>query len=399
MTSDSGDYIGQGQNWSYTPANATISAGGSRQAVFFGIGGNDGSDWSAEFKAPSGDIIAPGTYDNATRAPFSGDGAGIEVTGNGRGCNTITGKFTITEATYDSGGRLHSLGVKFEQHCEGGTPALRGELDYRMGDRTPLAPWMTSGGQGPAAPGDGQPVGGQPPPAGPAAAVTLAQTRRVIVFGSSTRLRGGVKVGGAVAAGAPVQLQAAPFPYASYAPVAGAKADAKGLFSFRVRPDRNTRYRVVTANGASRQRTVFVNVRSRFTRRALGGGRYRETVHVRGPKDLPYAGRRIWFYKLSHHGRRARRAASARLRAGRPGRVHGSAVLRLRGPRAHTLACLPEQTPDAWGPAYPLDRACGSRVLVSRPARRSRTAVPAVAPPAGWVGLSSLGGLGIAGAR
>ena len=395
MTSDSGDYIGQGQTWSYSPANATLAASGSRQGVYFGISGNNGDWWTAEFTAPSGDIIAPGTYENASRASFSGGGAGMDVSGNGRGCNTISGRFTITEAGYDSGGHLRTLGVKFEQHCEGQAPAFRGELDYRMGDKTPPAPWMVAGGQGPAAPpGDGQQVGG-PQPGGPSGLVTLTPTRRSIVFGAATRVRGSVKVNGALAPRTPVEIQAAAFPYTSYAPLKTIATDSKGRFAFRVKPDRNTRYRAVAAGVMSKQRTVFVDVRTRFVRRALGGGRYRETVFVRGPRDLPYAGRRIWLYKLSHHGKRARRAASARLRAaGRAGRVRGSAVLRLRSRRAHTLACLPEPTPDAWGRAYPIDKACGARVLVSRPGKR---AARRVAPPAGWLtappGPAAAGGL------
>jgi hypothetical protein len=37
---------------------------------------------------------------------------------------------------------MESAAITFEQHCEGGTPALRGTLEYRVGDGTPLAPWL-----------------------------------------------------------------------------------------------------------------------------------------------------------------------------------------------------------------------------------------------------------------
>jgi heat shock protein HslJ len=144
-TSDSGDYIGQGQPWNYTPANATIAASGSRRYIGFGIDGDKGDWWSGEFAAGNGDILAPGTTYTATRYPFNGTGAGMDVSGDGRGCNTITGKFTVTEANFDQDGTLHSAGVTFEQHCEGGAPALRGTFEFRAGDNTPPAPWMVAG--------------------------------------------------------------------------------------------------------------------------------------------------------------------------------------------------------------------------------------------------------------
>ena len=145
MTSDSGDYIGGGRSYSYTPENAVIAAGGTRRGVGFGIDAANGEYWSGRFSPADGDIIAPGRYTGATRDAFRGSGPGIEVTGNGRGCNTIKGEFTVNEATFDPDGRLRTIALDFVQHCEGGTPALRGTWEYRAGDTTPPPPWMVSG--------------------------------------------------------------------------------------------------------------------------------------------------------------------------------------------------------------------------------------------------------------
>jgi hypothetical protein len=163
MTSDSGDYIGQGRPWSYTVANSLIAAGGIRQHVGFGIDGADGSWWYADFVPGRGDILAPGTYLNATRYPFNGDGPGLDVSGNGRGCNTLRGQFTVNSASWWPDGTLRGFSVTFEQHCEGATPALRGTFEYRAGDTTPLAPWMIGSGLGPPLPPPPPP----PPPAEP----------------------------------------------------------------------------------------------------------------------------------------------------------------------------------------------------------------------------------------
>lgn len=100
MTSDAGDYIGQGQTWSYSIANGDqIGMGGGRSYAGFGVNGANGDWWSADFVPAAGDILVAGnTYPNATRYPFNGSGPGLDVSGMGRGCNTLTGSFTVDSA-------------------------------------------------------------------------------------------------------------------------------------------------------------------------------------------------------------------------------------------------------------------------------------------------------------
>jgi hypothetical protein len=160
MTSDSGDYIGGGGSYSYAPENAVMAAGGTRRGVGFGINAASGEDWSGSFSPADGDIIAPGRYTGATRDAFRGSGPGIEVTGNGRGCNTIKGEFTVHEATFDADGRLRTIALDFVQHCEGGTPALRGTWEHRAGDTTQPPPWMVGGPGSKAPPTNIGPGGG-----------------------------------------------------------------------------------------------------------------------------------------------------------------------------------------------------------------------------------------------
>ena len=51
------------------------------------------------------------------------------MSGNGRGCNTLTGSFEVFEAQYSADGTPTRLRASFVQHCEGVTAALRGTIE------------------------------------------------------------------------------------------------------------------------------------------------------------------------------------------------------------------------------------------------------------------------------
>jgi hypothetical protein len=122
------------------------------------VNGVNGDWWYLDFTPAAGDVLAPGTYSGATRYPFNGNGPGLSVSGNGRGCNELDGSFIVNELRMD-GGDLRSLSISFEQHCEHSPNALRGTLSFRAGDTTTPAPWMAPGGPTPL----------NPPPAAPQA--------------------------------------------------------------------------------------------------------------------------------------------------------------------------------------------------------------------------------------
>ena len=132
MESDSGDYIGQGETYDYSASNATFEASGSRRGIQRRLVGADGSRWSADFIPSSDDVLVSGsTYRGALRAAFKGSAPGLDVSGNGRGCNTLEGLFTVTAIEVKTDGSVKSVGITFEQHCEGERPALRGTFNYR----------------------------------------------------------------------------------------------------------------------------------------------------------------------------------------------------------------------------------------------------------------------------
>jgi Fibronectin type III domain len=142
MTSDPGDYIGQGTTYLYTSAVDTIGYSGSAQYASGGVDAANGDWWGASFVPAQGDVLVAGaTYPDAHRYPFNGSGPGMDVSGSGRGCNTLVGSFTVNQIGFSSAnGALDRLDLTFEQHCEGATPALRGRLRYRArADVTPPA--------------------------------------------------------------------------------------------------------------------------------------------------------------------------------------------------------------------------------------------------------------------
>jgi len=135
MVSQPGDYIGQGQTYSFTPATGTFFANRNFDngvSVFYS---GSGHSWNLGFAAPLDATLTPGHYANATRWPFQAANVpGLSVSGDGRGSNTLTGNFTVTEALYAADGKVLRFAASFEQHSEGFAPALTGEINFNQGD-------------------------------------------------------------------------------------------------------------------------------------------------------------------------------------------------------------------------------------------------------------------------
>jgi hypothetical protein len=90
---------------------------------------SEGWSWGLDFAAPRGQQLTVGTYDAARRYPFQPDTQpGLDFSGTGRGCNTLTGRFTITELRIGPGNSVDRLKATFEQNCDGASPTLRGAV-------------------------------------------------------------------------------------------------------------------------------------------------------------------------------------------------------------------------------------------------------------------------------
>jgi hypothetical protein len=130
FASDPGDYVGGGKTKSYTNSTSVFALIGSTNGVHYTVSGQR-DDWTVDLMPPAGEQLHVGTYTGAQRAPFREPGhPGLDVGGDGRGCNTLTGSFTITELVTDPTGAVKALAATFEQHCEGAAPALRGTIHF-----------------------------------------------------------------------------------------------------------------------------------------------------------------------------------------------------------------------------------------------------------------------------
>ena len=227
-------------------------------------------------------------------------------------------------------------------------------------------------------PGTVSPGGGSPAPAGSGSSVpsgpslSLLPARRQVLAGRRLRL-GGQLTGAPAIAGQAVTVEADAWPFDGrwrHRGVAATGAD--GSWSLTVRPGRNTRYRALAAGLTSAEATVHADLLARFRRRPLGGGRFRETFVVQGPRSVRLTAKRAHFYLMRKGTRRARRARSVPLRRVRAGVYAATATLRFLGSRRRTvvLACYRERTPDPWGRPLAADRLCGARRLtLAQPAR------------------------------
>ncbi len=139
LDSEPGDFVGAGQliirdttDGTFTTMRANSSHVNIRMS-------GTGTFWGLDFEAIEGQELVPGTYLNATRYPFNPTNVnGLSVSGDGRGCNQLSGQFTVLEAVYNSSdGSVQSFAADFEQHCENAIPALFGQV--RFNSNVPLS--------------------------------------------------------------------------------------------------------------------------------------------------------------------------------------------------------------------------------------------------------------------
>ena len=131
LLSEPGDYIGQGEEYEFSGENGLFSVAGDLNSISIYFEGDD--YWSFDFSAPRGEILEAGRYSSAQRAAFSNPvRPGIDVSGAGRGCNEISGSFVIQDIQFEESNALKRFAAEFEQHCEGGSPMLRGEIDISV---------------------------------------------------------------------------------------------------------------------------------------------------------------------------------------------------------------------------------------------------------------------------
>ncbi|WP_374517798.1 DUF5018 domain-containing protein [Undibacterium squillarum] len=137
LLSDSTDYIGAGGEYLYQGATDRIQvSNGSSLSVITG-------GWYANFaKMNSIPQLTVGYYPDLKRYPFHNPAkGGLDWSGNGRGCNQLSGWFAVDKVKYVNN-VLNEIELRFEQHCEGATPALRGKV-YWSAQNPSISPIKT----------------------------------------------------------------------------------------------------------------------------------------------------------------------------------------------------------------------------------------------------------------
>lgn len=118
-----------GLTYIYSQTNATLALTEEAGHVSVSITGNE--TWFGDFKAM--DVLSQlqaGYYSSLRHYPFHNPArGGLFWLGPGNVCNVLTGWFMVDSVSY-SAGALTAIDLRFEQHCEGASAALRGKLHW-----------------------------------------------------------------------------------------------------------------------------------------------------------------------------------------------------------------------------------------------------------------------------
>ena len=207
------------------------------------------------------------------------------------------------------------------------------------------------------------PLATTPSAAARGATLTGRAGRGQIRFGGSTRIAGTLSGDPSGNSGQPVELQADPYPYGSFAAAASTATAADGSYSFPVSPGRNTRYRVLLSGPShSESQTIRLTVEERLTTKVSYRplGRARVTVVSRHPPDLHWGGRRASWYVSAGSRRGLRRVQSTRTREIGPGITRMRATLAVPAGRFRFAACFRVRSQAAMGAPGEHPR-CGRR--------------------------------------
>jgi len=129
LNSQAGGYMARAQGASSRPPTGHFTASRSFDNGLnsTSAGNAPGDFWSVDLAAPCG---ARRSRRASTRAPRAGrsDGGGrtgLSVSGDGRGCNTLTGRLRGARGDLRRERKVRGFAADFEQHCEARAGALR----------------------------------------------------------------------------------------------------------------------------------------------------------------------------------------------------------------------------------------------------------------------------------
>jgi hypothetical protein len=132
LDSEPGEYVGQGIRRLLTTDDGRIRV---TRNYLQGVSvefETESNRYNLYFVGSYGAQLAVGAYENATRFPFQESAEpGMDVSAEGRGCSTLTGRFDVLELVYGSHGEVEVFSVDFEQYCDGSKSALFGSVRFR----------------------------------------------------------------------------------------------------------------------------------------------------------------------------------------------------------------------------------------------------------------------------
>ncbi|MDZ8096654.1 MAG: DUF4347 domain-containing protein [Nostoc sp. DedQUE05] len=152
LDSDRGNYIGQSDYYSYTSltgnfgasrAYPTNTSSNNAIRITYSEPGSGGKWWDLSFAAPFNAPLTTGTtYTGAARFPFQATNQpGLDVSGDGRGYNSLTGEFTINQIIYGVDSQIVSFDATFRENGDGDpiNESYRGRIQYNAttGNRLP----------------------------------------------------------------------------------------------------------------------------------------------------------------------------------------------------------------------------------------------------------------------
>jgi len=133
LESEAGDWVGIGRSYTYTLDDSLLTFDSEGGHLLVNVNGDE--RWDGNFQAMDtlGQFEA-GYYSDLDRYPFFDPArGGLDWSGQGRGCNELTGWFVVDSVRYE-GATLTAIDLRFEQHCEKGTPALYGVIHWDAND-------------------------------------------------------------------------------------------------------------------------------------------------------------------------------------------------------------------------------------------------------------------------
>jgi uncharacterized repeat protein (TIGR01451 family) len=154
LQSEDNDWVGSGQDWAYNQTNATFDVHEVDGYLLVRVNGD--VTWEGKFYMPAGfDKVSVGSYSDDLGAPFHDPATGgMSWGGDARGCNTHSDTFSVDNVTY-AADVIVAADIRFEQHCEHGIPALRGQIHWTANDAThapgpvnPPPPGLWAAGEG-----------------------------------------------------------------------------------------------------------------------------------------------------------------------------------------------------------------------------------------------------------